>query len=64
MMFTRCSILNPQSPDIDENRSPFAIDRTERMELHLDREQLLGLSTDLHKDLKTVSRHLLSWPTV
>ena len=42
MMFTQFSILNPHSRDVDENRSPFVRQRTERI------EHVLGLSTDLH----------------
>ena len=49
MVFTQCSILNRDSPDVDEKRSPFVRQRTERIELHLGREHpflaYLGLST-------------------
>ena len=38
MMFTQCSILDRDSPDVDENRSQFVRQRTERIELHLGRE--------------------------
>ena len=38
MVFTQCSILNHDSPDVDENRIPFARQGTERIELHLGRE--------------------------
>ena len=70
MVFTQCSILNRDSPDLDNNRSPFVRQRTEIVELHLGREHpFWGCSTDLHylglsTDLKTVSCHLLSWLTL
>ena len=50
MAFTQCSILDRDSPDVDENSlSPFFRQRTDRIELHLGREHpVLGLSTDLH----------------
>ena len=40
MLYTQCNILNRDSPDVDENRScmPFDRQRTERIELHLDKE--------------------------
>ena len=38
MVFIQCSILNRDSPDVDENKSPFGWQRTERIEF----------STDLH----------------
>ena len=59
MVFTQRSILNRESPDVEENRS-------ERIEFHLAREHpFWGFSTDLNylglsTDLKTVSCHLLS----
>ena len=65
MVFTQCSILNRESPDVEENKSPFVRQRTERIELHLGREHpFWEFSTDLHylglsTDLKTVSCHLL-----
>ena len=65
-MLTQCSILNGDSPDVDENRSSFFRQRIERIEFHLSREQpYSGFGTDLHylglsTDLKTVSCHLLS----
>ena len=67
MVLTQCSILNGDSPDVDENRSSFVRQRIERIEFHLSREQpYSGLSTDPHylglsTDLKMVSCHLLSW---
>ena len=67
MVVTQCSILNRDSPDVDENRSPFVRQRTERIELHSGREHPLGgFSTDLHylglsTALKTVSYNLLTW---
>ena len=49
MVFTQCSILNRESPDVDENRNPFVRQRIERIELHLGRgHQFLGFSIDLH----------------
>ena len=65
MVFTRCSILNRERPDVEENRSPFDRQRTERIELQLSREHpFWGFSTDLYylglsTNLKTVSCHLL-----
>ena len=42
MVFTQRSILNRESPDLEENRS-------ERIELHLAREHpFWGLTTDLN----------------
>ena len=38
MVFTQCSILNRDSPDVEENRSAFVWHRAERMELYLGRE--------------------------
>ena len=39
MVFTKCSsILNFDSPDVDENKSPFVRQRTQRTERHLGRE--------------------------
>ena len=38
MMFTQCSVLYRVVFDVEENRSPFVRDRTERIELHLGRE--------------------------
>ena len=38
MVFTQCSILNRDSLDVDDNRSLFVRQRTERIELHLRRE--------------------------
>ena len=70
MVFTQCSILNRDSPDVDENRSPFVRQGTERIELHLCREHpFWGFSTDRHylglsTYLKTISCHLLSWVTL
>ena len=49
MVFTQCSIPNPDSSDVDENRGPFVRQRTQRIELHLGRKHpLLGFSTNLH----------------
>ena len=40
MVFTQCSIVNRDSPDVDENRSLFSVtQRTERIGLHLSRER-------------------------
>ena len=70
MVFTQCSILNSDSPDVNENRSPFVRQRTEKIELHLGRKHpFWGLSIDLHylgpsNALNTVSCHLLSWLTL
>ena len=70
MVFTQCSILNRDSPEVDESRRPFVRQRTERIELHLGREHSFwGFSTDLHyldlsTVLKTVSCHLMSWLTL
>ena len=33
MVFTQCSILNRESPDVDENRIPLVRQRTETIEL-------------------------------
>ena len=61
MVFTQCSILNRESPDVEKNKSPFQFGR----ELHLGREHpFWEFSADLHylglsTDLKTVSCHLL-----
>ena len=49
MVFTHCSILNRVSADVEENRSPFVWQRTERIELHLGGEYpFLGFSTDVY----------------
>ena len=56
MVFIQCSILyreRSESPEVDENRSPFVRQGTERIELYLDPSAVL----------KTVSCHLLSWLT-
>ena len=48
MVFTQCSILNRDSHDVAENRSPFVRQKTERIELDLGRERpFWGFSTDL-----------------
>ena len=47
MVFTQCSILNRDSPDVDENRSQFVKQRTERIEFITDLHYL-GLSTDFN----------------
>ena len=64
MVFTQCSILHRASSDVDKNRSRFDRQRTERIELHLGKEQRFGggVSNDPHYlglsiDLKTVSCH-------
>ena len=41
MVFTQCSILNRDSPDVEENRNPFVRQRIERIELHLGRKHPL-----------------------
>ena len=49
MVFTQCSILNRDNPEVDVNRSPFVRQRTERIEIHSRREHPFGgFSTDLH----------------
>ena len=49
MVFTQCSILNRDVLDVEEIRSPFVRERTERIDLHLGREHpFWGFSTDLH----------------
>ena len=65
-MFTQCSI-NHASPDLEENRSPFVRQRTEKIEFHLGREHpfwgfspdqhYLGLSTDLNGQLSGICCH-------
>ena len=35
MVFTQCSILNPDSPDVNKNRIQIVRQRTEGLELHL-----------------------------
>ena len=70
IVFTQFSILNRDSPDVDENKSPFVRKRTERMEFHLDRKHpFWGFRTDLHylgqsTDLETVNCYLLQWLTL
>ena len=48
-MFTQCSLLNRDSPDVTENKSPFIGNRTDRIEPHFRREHpFWGFNTDLH----------------
>ena len=42
MVLTQCGILNRDSPDVEENRGPFATQRTERTEIHLGRDKTFG----------------------
>ena len=49
MIFTQCSILNRDSPNVEKNRSPFVWQKTERIELHLGRQHpFWEVSVDLH----------------
>ena len=62
MVFTQCSVLNGDSPDVEENKRPFVGQRTK---LHLGRKHpFWGFITDFHylglsTDLKMVSSQLL-----
>ena len=60
MVFTQCSIINPDSPDVEENRKERHVGKEHPFwEFSTDRHYL-----DLSTDLKTVSCHLLSWLTL
>ena len=71
MVFTQFGILDRDSPDVEENRSPFARQRTKRIAPFRQGLDVWGrgwqrstLFRPKHGFQKTVSCHLLSWQTL